>query len=81
MPTSKLTSLAANSLVKAGRKARTGDGGGLWLDVRGEGRAAWIFRFTRQGKARELGLGSHASVSLAVDRRRNRTPSRGDLGV
>ncbi len=65
MPTNKLTNLAVNGLVKTGRKARTGDGGGLWLDVRGEGRAAWVFRFTRQGKAREVGLGSHASVSLA----------------
>lgn len=58
MPTHKLTHLAATNLVKAGRKARTGDGGGLWLDVRGEGRAAWVFRFTRQGMAREVGLGS-----------------------
>ena len=64
MPTNKLTHLKANNLVKAGRKARTGDGGGLWLDVRGEGRAQWVFRFTRQGKAREVGLGSYASVSL-----------------
>ncbi|WP_372707613.1 tyrosine-type recombinase/integrase [Brevundimonas sp.] len=64
MPTNKLTSLAANNLVKAGRKARTGDGGGLWLDVRSEGRAAWVFRYTRQSKAREVGLGSYASVTL-----------------
>jgi hypothetical protein len=29
----KLTQLKAASLVKAGKLARTGDGGGLWLDV------------------------------------------------
>ena len=68
MPTNKLTSLAANNLVKVGRKARTGDGGGLWLDVRAEGRGAWVFRYTRQGKAREVGLGSQASVSLVQAR-------------
>ena len=68
MPTNKLTHLTANNLVKVGRKARTGDGGGLWLDVRGEGRAAWVFRYTRQGKAREVGLGSQASVSLVQAR-------------
>jgi integrase len=68
VPTNKLTHLTANNLVKVGRKARTGDGGGLWLDVRGEGRAAWVFRYTRQGKAREVGLGSQASVSLVQAR-------------
>lgn len=68
MPTHKLTHLKANTLVKAGRKGRTGDGGGLWLDVRGEGRAAWVFRYSLQGKAREVGLGSHTSVSLVEAR-------------
>ena len=68
MPTNKLTHLQATNLVKAGKKARTGDGGGLWLDVRGPGRAAWVFRYTRQGKAHEVGLGSFDLVSLAAAR-------------
>ena len=68
MPTNKLTHITASNLVKVGRKARTGDGGGLWLDVRGEGRGAWVVRYTRQGKARGVGLGSHASGSLGEAR-------------
>jgi integrase len=64
----KLTQLKAASLVKTGRPARTGDGGGLWLDVRGAGRAVWVFRYSRQGKAHEAGLGSFRDVSLSVAR-------------
>jgi len=58
MPTEKLTHLAVANLVKTGKKARTGDGRGLWLDVRAPGRAAWLFRYTLRGRAHELGLGS-----------------------
>jgi integrase len=64
----KLTQLKAASLVKAGRIARTGDGGGLWLDVRGAGRAVWVFRYSRQGKAHEAGLGAFRDVSLGEAR-------------
>jgi hypothetical protein len=42
MPTDKLTNLKATSLLKPGKKGRTGDGGGLRLDVRDAGRAAWV---------------------------------------
>ena len=68
MPTHKLTHLKATNLVKTGKKGRTGDGGGLWLDVRDKGRAAWVFRYSLHGKAREVGLGSFASVSLVAAR-------------
>jgi hypothetical protein len=58
----KFTQLKAVNLVRAGKLARTGDGGGLWLDVRGAGRAVWVFRYSRQGKAREAGLGAFGDV-------------------
>src|SRR5262245_24379643 len=49
-----------------------GDGGGLWLQVMalpngGRGRS-WIYCYTFNGKAREMGLGSLGRVSLAQAR-------------
>jgi len=65
MPTNKLTHLTAANLVKAGKKARTGDGGGLWLDVRAAGRGSWVFRYTLYRGSHEIGLGGYGEVSLA----------------
>jgi integrase len=41
------------------------DGGGLYLQVTGAGAKSWIFRFSLNGRAREMGLGSLSAVSLA----------------
>ena len=41
------------------------DGGNLWLQVSRSGAKSWIFRYTRHGRAREMGLGSAAAVNLA----------------
>lgn len=41
------------------------DGDGLYLQVAAGGTKSWIFRYTRQGRAREMGLGPLAVVSLA----------------
>lgn len=41
-----------------------GDGGGLWLQVSRLGGKSWVFRFKRQGRTREMGLGSFSSVPL-----------------
>lgn len=68
MATNKLTALAVTNLVKGGLKARTGDGGGLYLDVRAKGRATWVFRYMMDGKAREAGLGRAEDVTLAEAR-------------
>jgi len=40
------------------------DGGGLWLIKREDGGGKWIYRYTIQGKRREMGLGSIRFVSL-----------------
>lgn len=41
------------------------DGGGLYLQVRSPTSKSWIFRYKLGGRAREMGLGSLALVSLA----------------
>lgn len=47
-----------------------GDGGGLWLQVTSSGARSWIFRFTRNGRTRDMGLGSLEDVSLEKARER-----------
>jgi integrase len=47
-----------------------GDGDGLYLQVAPGGSKSWIFRYQRQGKRRELGLGGVKGVSLAEARDR-----------
>jgi len=44
------------------------DGGGLWLFVAANGSRKWVFRYSREGKRRELGLGSFLNVGLAEAR-------------
>ena len=61
----RLTALEAKRLVKPGRY---GDGGGLWLQVRGADQRSWLFRYTFQDKAREMGLGPFPDTSLGEAR-------------
>ncbi|WP_373489998.1 tyrosine-type recombinase/integrase, partial [Parasphingorhabdus sp.] len=61
----KLSALAVRSLDKPGRHS---DGGGLYLHITKDGQSArrrWIFRYSRFGRTRELGLGSGRDLSLA----------------
>ena len=50
--------------VKKAKVGMHGDGGGLWLQVRGPEWKSWIFRYTANGKARAMGLGALATVPL-----------------
>lgn len=61
----KLTALGVTKLKTPGMY---GDGGGLWLQVTGNGAKSWIFRFTLRGRSREMGLGSAGTFSLAEAR-------------
>jgi integrase len=61
----RLTATKAKALTEPGRY---GDGGGLWLQVRDAERKSWLFRFTRHGRARAMGLGPMELVSLAEAR-------------
>ncbi|MFC3074190.1 tyrosine-type recombinase/integrase [Shinella pollutisoli] len=59
----KLTPLA----VKNAPVGRHGDGGGLYLLVRPDGRRSWLLRFVLNGRQRDMGLGTAAgpdAVSL-----------------
>src|ERR1700720_3779938 len=46
------------------------DGGGLYLQVSAAGAKSWIFRFTLDGRAREMGLGPVHAIPLAEARKR-----------
>lgn len=61
----RLTALAVARKKKPGRH---GDGGGLWLQVSRSGTKSWLFRFMRNRKARQMGLGPVHTVSLAEAR-------------
>ncbi|MEA1050515.1 Arm DNA-binding domain-containing protein [Lamprobacter modestohalophilus] len=54
--------------IKAASKP-IGDGGGLWLYPQGQART-WIFRYSVNGRQREMGLGGYPSVTLAEARDR-----------
>ena len=59
----KLNKLSMAKIQKA-KVGMHGDGGGLWLQVRGQDWKSWIFRYTVNGKARAMGLGALATVPL-----------------
>jgi hypothetical protein len=61
----KLTALKIARHLAPGMYA---DGAGLYLQVTGAGAKSWIYRFSLNGKAREMGLGSLSAVSLAEAR-------------
>ena len=44
------------------------DGGGLYLQVAKGGTRSWIFRFSMDGKTRDMGLGSIKATSLSAAR-------------
>jgi integrase len=55
----KLTALT----VQCAGTGMHGDGDGLYLQVKGDARS-WIFRYTLNGKTRDLGLGSAKAIPL-----------------
>ena len=65
----KLTAMKVKRLKAPGRYC---DGHGLWLQVSASGSKAWLFRFMREGRARQMGLGPLHTVSLAEARVRAR---------
>jgi len=67
--------LTAAQVEKGTKPGRYGDGAGLYLLVRSREAKFWLFRYTRGGKMREMGLGpakGRSAVSLAVARSRAR---------
>jgi integrase len=58
--------------VEHAKPGRHGDGGGLWLEVSTSGARHWTLRYQIEGRARWMGLGSAAVVTLADARERAR---------
>jgi integrase len=58
----KLNSIA---ITKTKEPGYYGDGGGLWLQIAKGGSKSWVFRFTLNGKRREMGLGPLHTIGLA----------------
>lgn len=65
MTVGKITAAKLRTLTKPGIY---GDGGGLYLRVRGASGSAWLYRYKRNGKGHLMGLGSLMDVSLAEAR-------------
>ncbi|HEV7370819.1 tyrosine-type recombinase/integrase [Arenibaculum sp.] len=62
--------LSALAVAKAKAKGMYPDGGGLYLQVTESGAKSWIYRFTLDGRAREMGLGPVHTIALAEARDR-----------
>lgn len=63
-----INKLSARTVDTAKRQGLLADGGGLYLQVGKAGAKSWLFRFTLDRRAREMGIGSLRSVSLASAR-------------
>lgn len=61
----KLSAILIKHIKKVGWH---GDGHNLWLQVSPSGTKSWVFRYTRSGKQRVIGLGPVRDVSLALAR-------------
>ncbi len=61
----RLTSL---KVIHAREPGMLADGDGLYLQVSRAGARSWIFRYFRNGKSHEIGLGSLKAVGLAMAR-------------
>ena len=62
--------LTAKQVEKQSKPGRSGDGGGLYLQVLPTGAKTWVFRFMLSKLAREMGLGGVTTFSLAEERER-----------
>ena len=58
----RLSARTVSTLSKPGRHA---DGGGLYLSISTNGGRRWVYLFRRNGKMREMGMGSVSVVTLA----------------
>src|ERR1700731_4229527 len=66
----RLNRLTAVQVRAIDEKGMYHDGGGLYLQVSAGGARSWIFRFTLDGRAREMGLGPVHAIPLAEARKR-----------
>jgi len=64
----QINRLSARKVSSESKQGYHSDGGGLYLQISKFGTKSWVFRFTLNGKAREMGLGALHTVSLAEAR-------------
>lgn len=64
----ELNRLSARRVATVTGAGYHADGGGLYLQMTASGSKSWIFRYTRAGKTRDMGLGPLHIVSLAEAR-------------
>lgn len=62
--------MTANAVKNLSEPGLHPDGGGLYLNVKASGAKSWTFRYRRDGRLRESGLGAYPAVSLADARRK-----------
>jgi integrase len=58
------------SVAKQTKRGRFADGNGLYLQVTPTGNKSWLFRYMREGMAREMGLGSITALTLKDARKK-----------
>jgi integrase len=68
----RVNKLSALAVARAARPGYYGDGDGLLLQVSASGTKSWIFRYKRNGRHKEMGLGSLRLVDLAGARAKAR---------
>lgn len=68
----RVNKLSALAVARAQRPGYYGDGDGLWLQVAAGGTKSWIFRFSRNGQRKEMGLGPLRLVDVAGARAKAR---------
>lgn len=66
----KIARLNALQVAKLSKPGYYPDGGNLYLQVAAGGSKSWLFRYTLEGKQREMGLGGLSAFSLAEARER-----------
>ncbi|PXW23429.1 tyrosine-type recombinase/integrase [Paraburkholderia caballeronis] len=68
MAARQLHRLTALKIGKLDAPGQYPDGGNLYFQISPSGSRSWIFKFTLQGRSREMGLGPLSNVSLAAAR-------------
>lgn len=66
----EVNKLDALTVSKQTKQGRYGDGNGLYLQVTATGNKSWLFRYMREGKAREMGLGAISALTLKDARKK-----------
>ncbi|WP_276202622.1 Arm DNA-binding domain-containing protein [Komagataeibacter rhaeticus] len=62
--------LSATAVKTAKEPGRYGDGDGLYLVISSKGGKSWVCRIQKNGRRRDIGLGSAKTVSLVLARQR-----------